>query len=241
MHLTPRMVNASALAGGVVIMIDNLRASATIAAALAAGAASVVPVLTVDEARAQKARMGDALLGGERGGVRPDGFDFGNSPREYTTERVTGRSIVFSTTNGTAALLHARRAGRIVVGAMCNAAAVVKGVMADPRPVHIVCAGTRDEVSLDDCLPAGLMVERLVTGGRGLVADDSGLLCLQAWRGAEAGGVVEAMRASRGGRNLVRLGMEADVEWCSRADVLDVVPEFDVVSGRITIGPSQVR
>ncbi len=127
-------------------------------------------------------------------------------------------------------------AARVLVGSLPNLSAVCAAAADDPRPVHILCAGTRDEITLDDCLPAGAMVERLVRLGRGLAAEDSARLCLHAWLGAVgagAAGVVGAMRSSRGGRNLVRLGMDADVEYCSTPDTLDVVPVFDAGSGLI--------
>lgn len=238
-HLLPRLYSPEAFSGCVAVVIDALRASATIAWALAAGATRVHPVLTVSEARALMAdpRMRGAVTGGERGGVRIEGFDLGNSPLEYTRERVGGRAVIFTTTNGTAALLHSARASRVVVASFCNMSAVCAAVADDPRPVHVVCAGTRDEVSLDDCLPAGAMVERLVGAGRHLIADDSALLCLHAWREASArgpGGVAQAMKSSRGGRGLVKLGFESDVEACSRIDALSVVPVYDPERGTIT-------
>jgi len=238
-HLLPRLFPADAFSGCVGIVIDALRASTTMVHALHAGAVRIVPVLSVDEARAMAARADfkGALLGGERGGVRIDGFDLGNSPAEYTPERVRGRTIIFTTTNGTAALLQAARATRVLVGSLCNLSAVCAAVAREPRPVHIVCAGTRDEVSLDDCLPAGAMTDALLRAGRHLVADDSALLCLRAWREANSraqAGVVEAMKVSRGGRALVRMGFEADVELCARADTATIVPVYNPETGSIT-------
>ncbi|MGH7131930.1 MAG: 2-phosphosulfolactate phosphatase [Phycisphaerales bacterium] len=238
-YLTPRSVAPEALADMVVIVIDALRASVTMTAALARGATRIVPVLTVGEARAAAASLtpGTFLLGGERGGQRIEGFDLDNSPLGYTPERVCGKTIVFTTTNGTASLLHARFAARILVGSFANLNAVCESVAADPRPVHILCAGTRDEASLDDCLPAGAMVELLARAGRQLVAEDSARLCLAAWQ-STAGSpskLVAAMRSSRGGRNLVRLGLDADIEFCSRIDSLPVLPRFDPASGEVRL------
>ncbi|MBM4108151.1 MAG: 2-phosphosulfolactate phosphatase [Phycisphaerae bacterium] len=236
-HLVPAHVEPEALRGGVVVMIDNLRASVTIAAALAAGAARVIPTLTVEEALA--GRGGGALLGGERGGVLIPGFDLDNSPASYTPERVAGREVVFTTTNGTAALRHAGLADRVLVGSMANLSALCAAVAADERPVHLLCAGTGGRVSLDDCLPAGAMVERLVGMGRMLAPDDAGRLCLAAWRGRLAlrEGLRGLMRESRGGRNLVRIGLGADVEFCSLPDTIPVVPAFDAGDGAITLIP----
>lgn len=240
-NLHPRLVDPESLRGGTVIVVDALRASATIARAIESGAAYVLPALSVEDARAAaKARAHDRpFLGGERGGVLIEGFDLGNSPLDYTPEHLAGRPVIFTTSNGTAALLHAASAARVVVGSFPNLSAVCDDVADDPRPVHILCAGTRDEITLDDCLPAGAMVERLIGRGRDLVAEDSALLCLHAWLGAASGGsagILAAMRSSRGGRNLMRLGMDADVAYCSTPDSLGVVPVFSAASGLVTHG-----
>lgn len=235
-HLHVSDVAPAALAGGVVVVIDAIRASVTIAAALGAGARAVVPVLTVAEAGQGAARLRAlgqaAVCGGERGGVRVPGFELDNSPTNYTPGRVAGRTVVFTTTNGTAALLHAEVAARVLVGSFANLRAVCRAVEADPRPVHLLCCGTRDELSLDDVLPAGAMVERLVEAGRSLQGDDSARLAMLAWR-ASKGDLEEAMKASRGGRNLVAQGLGADVSTCAMVDWLSVVPEYDRATGEI--------
>ncbi|MEZ6233233.1 MAG: 2-phosphosulfolactate phosphatase [Phycisphaerales bacterium] len=239
-HMLPRSVEPAALAGAVVLVIDNLRASVTIAAALHAGARAVRPTLTVEDALLAKSQADPShpppLLGGERGGTRIEGFDLDNSPMRYTPERCSGRDVIFTTTNGTAALLHASLAARVLVASLANLSAVVAAVADDPRPVHVLCAGTRDEVSLDDCLPAGAFVDRLLAAGRALTQDDSARLCLRAWREASATpeSLHAAMRDSRGGRNLLRLSLDADVAFCATPDTLPVVPVFDSATGLIT-------
>lgn len=247
-HLHTRFVAPERFAGGVVIVIDALRASVTIAQALHAGARAIVPCLSVDECRetAQRLRgqgVPRVLLGGERGGVRIEGFDLDNSPRSYTQDAVAGATICFTTSNGTAGLRHAgATAARVLVGSMCNASAIVASVAHDPRPVHVLCCGTRDDVSMDDCLPAGAMTRGMLAAGRESVTDDSARMCLALFDGAQrehaaAGpaGVERLMRESRGGRNLVRIGLEDDVALCARLDTLPVVPEFDARAGRITL------
>lgn len=235
-HLHASVAPPAALAGGVVVVIDAIRASVTIAAALASGARAVVPVLTVAEAEQHADRLrhsGQAVVrGGERGGVRVPGFELDNSPTSYTPDRVAGRTVVFTTTNGTAALLRAAGAERVLVGSCANLGAVCRTVEADPRPVHLLCCGTREEVSLDDVLPAGAMVEQLLAAGRSLCGDDTARLAMLAWRGAR-GELESAMRSSRGGRNLIAQGLGADVATCARLDWLEVVPEYDRVSGEV--------
>lgn len=239
-HLHVKLVTPESLAGSVVIVINAIRASATICRAFASGAASVLPTLSIDQALALRASMANdggppILLGGERGGVMPPGFDLDNSPPKYTPDRVKGSRVIFSTTNGTAALLHARQAARVLVGSMLNIGTVCRAVEHDPRPVHILCCGTRDEISQDDILPAGAMVERLLASGRQIIADDSARLALLAWRGAVAAGLEKAMGDSRGGRNLHRIGLASDVAYCSQVNTLDVVPEFFPAQGVIKL------
>lgn len=109
----------AAVAGGVAVVIDVIRASTTITTAVANGAASVFPVESVERARERASSLGQGtLLGGERGGIRIEGFDLGNSPREYTPERVAGHQIVFTTTNGTAALAACHEAAVVMIGCL---------------------------------------------------------------------------------------------------------------------------
>lgn len=223
-------------------MIDALRASVTISSALASGARAVFPVLTVEDALAASKRMKDAgvargqiVLGGERGGVLIPGFDLDNSPLAYTAERVRGKDVVFTTANGTSTLIHAHGASLILIGALTNLSAVCGAVVSDSREVHIICSGTRGEISLDDCLAAGAIVERLLEAGRELGSDDSGLVCLRLWQDANRSGISSAMRESRGGRNLVRLGFDADIELCSTVDAVNVLPRYDESAGAITL------
>src|SRR5262249_7524926 len=125
--------------------------------ALAAGATSVVPCGEVDEARrlAAQARAQTVLLGGERGGLRIPGFDLGNSPGEYTREVAAGKTLVFTTTTGTLALIRAKEASRVLIGALVNLGAVVELLAEEAGPVHLVCAGTEGRVTLEDVLCAG--------------------------------------------------------------------------------------
>ena len=244
-HLAPDHVSAEVLRDGVVVVIDTLRASTSIATALANGAAAIVPALTVDEAVKVEATLrgqGEhTLLGGERGGVRIAGFDLDNSPRSFARERVAGATIVFTSSNGTAALRHASGAARVIVGTLANISAVCAVISKDERPVHLLCAATRGDITLDDALVAGAFAARLVELGRGFASDDSARLCAMAWASiAEKPGkmpdrdaIRRAIWTGRGGRNLIRLGLQADIDDCAAIDSLHVVPEFSVGLGRV--------
>jgi len=163
-HLLPSLFEPEELRGGVAVVVDVLRASTTIIHALANGAKCVIPALDVETARniaCGVAPRAEVLLGGEREGVLIPGFDLDNNPFAYTEEVVNGKTIVFTTTNGTAALQRAALADRVLIGALLNIQAVVRELVNDERPVHFVCAGTKGRITLEDALCAGVFVHRL--------------------------------------------------------------------------------
>jgi len=228
------------------VVIDVLRASTTIVTALAHGASLVLPCRSLDEARAAAAGRPGALLGGERGGVRIAGFDLGNSPAEYTAERVAGKVVVITTTNGTAALAACRDATEVLVGAVVNRGAVAATAvrLAEERgcdAIHLVCAGTDGQVTEEDLLAAGAILEAAGPGGQlDATARDARdrfrSLAAAAGTGL-AGGITTAYRGSRGGRNLIALGMEADLALAAAIDSLAVVPRLEREAGALVATP----
>src|SRR5438128_8984928 len=162
-HLLPALVPDGRLRGSVTVVVDVLRATTTIIHALAAGCTSVRPCAEVEEARglAGQMRAGKVLLAGERGGVRLDSFDLGNSPREFTARVCQGTTLVLTTTNGIRALLRAGEAERVLVAGFVNYSAICEQLRQDARPIHILCAGTEGEIALEDTLLAGALVDYL--------------------------------------------------------------------------------
>ncbi len=235
------MFSPTDLRGGIAVVIDVLRASTTITQALFAGAEAVIPCGEVAEAENQTANLpaGSFLLGGERGGVKIDGFDLGNSPREYTPEQLQGRTVVFTTTNGTKALNRCREAERIVIGSFANLDAVAKAVSKTGLPVHLVCAGTDGEMSAEDVLCAGALVAdfQILRGRKILSENDANRMAFELYapRAREESLLAEALRESTGGRNLIALGYEADIEWAANRNRFEVVPEYHRETGRIEI------
>lgn len=238
-----------AVAGGIAVVIDVLRASTTIVTALAHGATGVRPVLTVEVARALAAGFGSGsgsdsgvLLGGERGGLRIDGFDLGNSPLEYARARVAGRRIVITTTNGTAAVDACTDASEVLIGAIVNRAAAAArarelAVAHGTSNIHLVCAGTDGEVTEEDRLAAGAILDAAgrLPGGSDDTLDASATAALETFRGVlsaaadtgAASAITAAFAISRGGRNLIELGMRADLPAAAAIDSLRVVPRLD--------------
>jgi 2-phosphosulfolactate phosphatase len=233
-YLLPALVEPAALAERTVVVIDILRATTTIIHALAAGATQVVPCLEIEEARAAARRVkGSVVLGGERGGLPIAGFDLGNSPAEYSRERVAGKTVVFTTTNGTRAMLRAKLARRVLLGAFVNLSAVCRELL-EASDVALVCAGTDGHVTREDTLFAGAVVDDLVRSKQPRRLNDQAEIAADAWRTAVRmltdRPLGMTLRDSRGGRNLVEIGQADDIDLAAQIDRFDIVPELDLVS-----------
>jgi 2-phosphosulfolactate phosphatase len=249
--LLPALVEPDELTGKIAVVIDVLRATTTIVHALAAGAAQVVPCLEVDDARRVAAEApGQIVLGGERFGLPIPGFDLGNSPADYTGVRVGGKTVAFTTTNGTRAMQHCRAARRVLIGAFVNFSAVCRELL-DEHDIALVCAGTNGHVTREDTLFAGAVVHELAnavstaSGGHEppeksapVALNDQAEIAADAWR-ACANDLTQykllgsALRASRGGRNLIDTGQENDIDLAAQIDRFDLVPELDLATWRI--------
>ena len=206
------------------VVIDVIRATSTICQALATGYERVLCAAEVEDARSLAA-LGGVTLGGERLGVLIDGFDLGNSPREYLTVRTP--TLAMSTTNGTRAIVTAaERCERVLIASLLNLAAVIDAARAHGDDVAIFCAGVKGSFALDDSYVAGRIVEQL--------GDDRSDAAEAAARlAASYPTALEAFRASRSGRNLINHGpeLEADIPYCARESVLDVVPRLTGMQG----------
>jgi 2-phosphosulfolactate phosphatase len=225
--LLPALVQPDELAGRTVVVIDVLRATTTIVQALASGAMQVVPCQEIADARHLAIELPPPLiLGGERGGKQIPGFDLGNSPAEYTRDVVARKTIVFSTTNGTRAMLRCKAAWRVLIGSFLNFSAVCRELAAEER-VALVCAGTDGHVELS----------RLGTAGYEL--NDQAEIAADAWQTAvrvltdRPLGIT--LRDSRGGRNLIEIGQEDDIDLAAQIDKFDIVPELDLAAWRIRV------
>lgn len=239
-HFLPELVDDGQLTGKTVVVIDVLRATTTIAYALAAGATSVIPCLEVDEARKLRETFGDdAVLGGERGGVKIEGFDFGNSPAEYTEATVGGKTLIFTTTNGTRAMKTASGARRVLLAAFVNLSAVCDR-LAREESIDIVCAGTNRQITREDVLLAGAIAEQLLRDGTQVTLNDQATIAIESWSrfsrelAENKVPLHETLRNSIGARNLIEIGHERDIEIAAQLDKLEVVPELDLARWRIT-------
>lgn len=242
-HFLPGSVTAADLADRDAVVIDVLRATTTIVQALSMGAECIWPCQTVEQARTRAAEIESAgfrpLLAGERECLRVAGFDLGNSPAEYTEEITNQREIVFTTTNGTAAMLRCVPARRILIASFTNLSALVRLLEAADHIV-LVCSGTNGQLTREDVLLAGAIVGKLSERGEfGL--NDAAHIADSAWRDLGLAGEIanqsaklaKTLESSLGGRNLVRVGSSGDLVEAARIDRWSVVPEFDASTGRI--------
>jgi len=245
-HYLPELVSPRDLAQSTVIVIDVLRASTTIAQALDAGVREVVPCEHVKQVRelAAATKRDAILLGGERDGRKIAGFDLGNSPGEYTATRVAGKTLLFTTTNGTKAMLRCNQARTVLIGAPINRAAVCAAVQGDAS-CHILCAGTHGRITREDVLGAGAFVERLLEIQSGSDVDDCARLSLAAWnevlsrRGGQEDEIprrlASELERTQGGRNLLAINHGHDLVSAAKLDQLDVVPQLDLAAWRIRL------
>ncbi len=247
-YALPTLATPEDLAQGTVVIIDVLRASTTIVHALEAGATEVIPCLEVEQARKTAAVLpqGQTVLGGERGGLKIDGFDLGNSPEDYTPETVAGKTVVFTTTNGTRAMQRCNKSRHVLIGAFVNAQSLCRK-LAGMEIIHLVCAGTRGEMSTDDILLAGLIVQRLQQRGDMQYAlNAQAITARETWQAAfalphalgaeplEPERLAAQLETTTGGQDLSKIGLQRDILVASELDQFQCVPELDVESFRIS-------
>lgn len=210
----------------VCVVFDVLRATSTLLHALARGAESVEAVADIPQALARRAACPDVLLAGERDGIRIDArrtggveFDLGNSPREFTGDRVCGRRIVMTTTNGTRALQACAGASTVLASSFGNLSATARW-LGDRAPsrVLLVCSGTQEHAALEDCLAAGALADLLWSQASLGWVDDAVRVVRELYR-ARQGDLLRAVSEGRNGHRLMRLpDMADDVPACLAMD-----------------------
>jgi 2-phosphosulfolactate phosphatase len=203
-----------AAAAPVGVVVDVLRATSTIAQALASGYRRVLCSAEIDEALALRDRVGDALVGGERDAVRIEGFDVGASPREFLEPQAD--TLILSTTNGTRTILRAAASCEtVLLGSLLNLEAVARAVRERGEDVALLCAGFKGAFALDDAYCAGRIVRRL--DGERTDAAIAAELVAQAFPDAHTGLTA---------RTYGPPGLEEDIRFCARESVLEVVPRL---------------
>ena len=214
----------------VCIGIDDLRATTTLAVLFGRGCSGVWLAADVDAAR-EIGRATGRLICGEQGGLPPPGFDYGNSPVEFSKLDLTGREVVFATTNGSGTLRACAAGRHAFAGSFANLTAVVQTALRsldalgdEAGRLLIACAGTRGRFGLEDAACAGLMVRTVLRSDPDAELDDAAECVRRVYD--SYGNPVDAVRAAHHASGLVELGLGDDVLFCSQLDVTGVVPEL---------------
>jgi 2-phosphosulfolactate phosphatase len=227
-QVLPSPLPPGLLSNRVVVVIDILRATSVMVQAMSQGAREIIPVNTVEEAfQMVKSFPPDTtVLGGERGSRRIEGFDLGNSPKEYHGEKVRGKRLILTTTNGTKAF-HAVSSGKkVLVGSFLNIAAVAARCFELNQDLFVYLSGDQGNFSLEDTVCGGMLIDRIVKKvGKSILLTDASLSAHILFQKFE-GNIVESFYLSQHGRSLVDQGFEEDLRSCSQVDVTNLVPVF---------------
>lgn len=218
---SPAMFEAHADSEAVVVIVDILRATSSICTAFANGVEEIIPVATVEEAREMKKK--GYLLAAERDGFVLDFADFGNSPFNFTPEKVKGKVVAYSTTNGTGIMQMASACHDVVIGSYLNYTALCRWLEGQDRKVIIVCAGWKNRFSLEDTICAGAIASYLLESSRFTTVCDSVHAATDLWNMAKDdlhGYIEKAAQRSR----LRDKGLDDCISYCHTFDVTDIIP-----------------
>jgi 2-phosphosulfolactate phosphatase len=229
--LSPSLLNLYDISDSIVVIIDVLRATSTIATALYHGAKEIIPVDSVAEC-IKLGRQMEVITAGERDGQIAEGLQYGNTPFQYTEEFIKGKTLVLTTTNGTR-LLHmalAANAKGIVTGSFCNISAVCDYLSAQKKDVVLACAAWKNRVNIEDSLFAGAVINRIKSNFRGLC--DASQIAETLFEQAN-GNLFDFMKAKNASHfhRLMGFGLEDDIRYCLTEDNANVLSIYS--NGRL--------
>jgi len=222
--LSPALVPLFSVEDYIVVIIDIFRASSSICYGIGNGAAAIIPVSQVEECAAYREMGLDYLLAAERDGKVVEGFDFGNSPFSYTGQKVAGKTIVLTTTNGTHALHLSRNAKKVVVGSFLNLTPLCNWLKSQGENILLVCAGWKNNFNLEDTLFAGAVVEQLK--GSNLKPDDAAIAANDLYQLGKHD-INEYLKKTSHRERLEKLGIEKDIEFCLQIDITTAIPVLE--------------
>lgn len=234
-YLIPNELSEERLKERIAVVVDVLRASTTICAALGAGAREVIPADSIAGAiqLASILSRETTLLCGEREGKLIEGFDLGNSPFQYTPTMVKGKTLIFGSTNGSPTIVKTRQAHRALIAGFVNLGVVVHSLAQAKGPVDILCAGRLEQFAIEDAVCAGMiLVELQRKTGKELELNDgakAAVILAEKYRDS----IPDVVANSFHGRYLSQIGMEADLPFCADLNRLPLLPVYS--DGRITI------
>ncbi|HHS50353.1 MAG TPA: 2-phosphosulfolactate phosphatase [candidate division Zixibacteria bacterium] len=214
------------LAGSTCVVIDVLRASTTLTQAIAVGAEEIHIADSPEEAFAMKQNLGEtALLCGERDGLIIPGFDIGNSPMDYTTETVGGRTLIFASTNGSRTLIACRDADEVLIGAFINMPSLIDEIQHAER-LLLVGSGKLGRFAIEDAICAGMIFEELVRKGKRPVPQSDSAVCAKWLFERFLASPDDTLAHAEHAQYLCSLGLAEDVAFCTQIGSHRIVPRF---------------
>lgn len=227
-QLVPPPPDLNILLNRTVVVIDVLRATSVMIHALSQGAVEIIPSATVEEAlqMAKGFTRSSILLGGESESKKIQGFDLGNSPREYIAERVKGKKLILTTTNGTKAFHLVSSGKEILVGSFFNIGAIAQRCLKLNRDLLIFPSGDEGNFSLEDTICGGMLIELITKKGRKAVVLTDASHCAQILYQRFKDNLLEAFHLSRHGKELIDRGFGEDLAYCAQIDITSLVPNF---------------
>ena len=222
--LSPALIPLFKVEEYIVVIIDIFRATSSICYGIENGAEAIIPVSEVEECAAYGELGKGYLLAAERDGKVVEGFDFGNSPFSYTEEKVAGKTVVLTTTNGTYALHHSRNAKSVVIGSFLNLTSLCNWLKTQDENILLVCAGWKNNFNLEDTLFAGAVVEQLKTPNFKL--DDAAIAANDLFQIGK-GDINGYLKKTSHSERLKKLGIEKDIEFCLQVDLTTAIPVLE--------------
>ena len=220
---SPALYEPERHSGSIVVVIDILRATSAICTAFEHGAEAIIPVATVAEAKEYKEK--GYLVAAERDGFVLDFADFGNSPFNFTPDKVKGKTIVYNTTNGTGIISLASSAGSIIIGSFLNITAIVRWIKKQRKDVVLFSSGWKNRFNLEDTICAGAIAEKLLSDTGYSTSCDSTYAALDLWSVARTDLIGYMEKAAQRSR-LRDKGLDDCIPFCLGMDFTDKVPVY---------------
>lgn len=218
--LSPQLYPAYRRDDTIVVVIDVLRATSAMCTAFEFGVDKMIPVATLEEAQEYKNQ--GLMVGAERNGIAIEGFDFGNSPYSYMSEKIKGQTIVISTTNGTQAIEAARDAYMVVIGAFTNISSLCNWLLSQQKNILLLCSGWKNRLNLEDSVFAGAVAERIVKD-ENYQTGDAALASIFLYQQTQQS-QIKFFHSSSHSKRLAAMGLKKDIKYCFSLDKTKIIP-----------------
>ncbi len=207
-----------------VVVIDVFRATSSVCTGFKNGLKELIPIADKEDARKMKEQ--GFLVAAERNGIKLDFADFGNSPYNFSKENVEGKTIVYSTTNGTKAIQKASECNKVVLASFLNLSAVCEYLISEKRNIIVLCAGWKTKLSLEDTVLAGAITEKILESNLYYTKCDTATTALDLWSLAKVDLVQYMQKAAQRDR-LRQFGLDDVIEYCLQIDTMRIIPYYD--------------